>query len=529
MLSFFATIPIIIAVILYVLPFEKTARALAGVAQAALLGFAFYVFLLCKDGDIVTRVGNYEGFLGITLRADTLTSVFLMLTAFLFLIATVYCFNENFSRVFWFFLFIWQGLLNGVFLANDLFNIFVLIEVATVVVAVLIMFKRDNRSMYDGMVYMMINIVAMQFFLFGAGYVYKLTGTLDMAAAAEVLAQLDKSSLVLPYGLIITAIGLKCALMPLFSWLPKAHGTPSAPSAVSALLSGLHVKSGVYMFIRFQVVFADVAVPGFFLVVGIITGLVGALFALSQTDMKLMLAYSTISQIGMIMIGLNVADVYSYTGGVYHIFNHALFKTALFLCAGVVTHAYGTRDITKIRGVLRRYPLVGAATIMAVLGIVGTPFFNGSISKYFISSVENWAIRGPILLINLGTIIVFIKYSTTLFGSVPDDFATEKADMCQQLPIIALGALCLAGGIFGEQFIEFLFNVDVDVDAAGFLEKSGLFAVSVVAGLLIFKYFVDRHPFFKKIRGFAMSFRWMCASIGGFLAVVLVVVKVFGV
>ena len=386
MLSFFATVPIVIGILLFVIPIRKPARVVAAAAQAALFGFAFYVFLMCKSGDITTRVGNYEGLMGIALRVDTLASVFLMLTSFIFLVATVYCFNEKFSRLFWFFLFVWQGLLNSVFMSNDIFNIFVLVEVATVVVAVLIMFTRDNRSMYDGMVYLMINIIAMQFYLFGTGYIYKLTGTLDMAAAAEAIALLDKASLVLPVALVMTGVSLKCALMPLFSWLPKAHGTPGAPSAVSAILSGLHIKSGVFLFIRYQAIFAQVDMSGFFLAAGIITGLAGALFALSQTDVKLMLAYSTISQVGLIMIGLNVPEVHAYTGSVYHIFNHALFKSALFLCAGALTHAYGTRDVGQIRGVLKRYPLVGVASIMAILGIIGTPFFNGSISKYFITS-----------------------------------------------------------------------------------------------------------------------------------------------
>jgi len=529
MLSVFTIAPIIIAILLFVIPFEKPVRAIAVMAQLALFGSAFHLFLMCKDGEIVTRVGNYEGVLGIILKADTLTSVFLMVSAFIFLIATIYSFNDRFSRLFWFFLFAWQGLLNGIFMSRDIFNIFVLMEVATVVVAALIMFKRDNRSMYDGMVYLMVNIVAMQFYLFGAGYIYKLTGTLDMTAAAQAIGSLEKSSLVLPFALIMTAVSLKCALMPLFSWLPKAHGTPGAPPAVSAILSGLHIKSGIYLFIRFRDVFGELIVPEFFLIIGIITGLVGALLALSQTDVKLMLAYSTISQVGMIMIGLNIPDVYSYTGSIYHIFNHALFKSALFLCAGALSYAYGTRDIGSIRGVLKRYPLVGAAAIMAILGITGTPFFNGSISKYFIMSEAHWLVQSPIILINLGTIIVFIKFSTMLFGTPADVRSIEKISVSKQASVLVLGTLCLVGGIFGEQTIHFLFGTEVNVDAAGYIEKIILFVVSAIAGYLIFRFFVDKHPFFGKIRGIDLSFRRICASIGIFFAVTLIITGMFAV
>jgi len=267
----------------------------------------------------------------------------------------------------------------------------------------------------------------------------------------------------------------------------------------------------------------------FFLAIGVITGIVGAVLALSRTDVRMILAYSTISQIGLIMVGLSVSDIHFYNGGVYHIFNHAVFKSALFMCAGIITQSYGTRDITEIRGVLRKHPYVAVATIMAILGIIGTPFFNGSISKYFITTGTNMLIRGLVILINLGTITTFIKYSSMLFGQPKDGKPGEKTALCKQIAIYVLGALCLAGGIFGEQFVEFLFGVKVNVDAAGYLEKTGLFALSVIVGFLLFKYVVDKHPFFMKIRKMDMSFRVICASIGGFFAVTMIITRLFAV
>ena len=206
MLSYFVIIPLLTAVFLYVFSTAKTARIIAVIVQAALAGYAGRLFMICKDGSVITSIGGYEDTLGITLRADTLSSVFVALVAFLFFIAALYSVNEQKNKLFWLLLFVWEGLLTGIFLTRDLFNTFVLMEVAMVVVAILIMFNRDKRSMYDGMFYLMINIVVMQFYLFGVGYVYKLTGVLDMEAAASILVSLDKSSLVLPYALIMTAI-----------------------------------------------------------------------------------------------------------------------------------------------------------------------------------------------------------------------------------------------------------------------------------------------------------------------------------
>ena len=180
MLSWFVLAPVLTAVFLYIFPFKKAGRAIAIIVQMAMIASAFYLFFLCKEGDIYTNVRNFSGVLGITLKADTLSSVLIILTSCIFLIANFYIFHEDVSRLFWFLLLLWEGLLIGIFLSRDFFNLFVLIEVATVVVAILIMFNRDNRSMYDGMVYLMVNTVAIQFYLFGAGYIYKLTGSLDL-------------------------------------------------------------------------------------------------------------------------------------------------------------------------------------------------------------------------------------------------------------------------------------------------------------------------------------------------------------
>jgi len=527
MLVWFVIAPVLIALFIYIIPFKNAGKIIAIAAQAALTCFAFYIFLLCKNGDVIERAGNYSGTLGIMLKADTLSSVFVILTSFIFLIAAINNFHDRTGRLFWFLLFVWEGLLSGIFLSCDFFNIFVLIEVATVVVSILIMFKQEKRSMYDGMVYLMANTVAIQFFLFGAGYIYKLTGTLDMDSAALAIKSLDKSALMLPYALIMTSVSLKCALMPLFSWLPRAHGTRGAPSVVSAILSGLHIKSGIFLFIRFQAIFQDASVPGFFLVAGIITGIAGFIFALSQSDIKLVLAYSTISQIGMIMIGLNASGMHSYTGSVYHIINHAVFKSALFLCAGVIIDIYGTGDIYKIRGVFRRVPVVGTAAIMAILGITGAPFFNGSISKYFIMSDVSGIVNGTLLFINLGTIITFAKFSAMFFGEGSERGAVKVA-AGRQAAVLILGVLCLAGGIFGEKMIGFLFNTRVYVEAAGYLQKVLFFFLSVIAGYLIYRYFVKNSGFFRRIRGLELSFRGICVSMGLFFAVLLFCVRLSG-
>ena len=535
MLASFVVVPILIAVFLYLFPINKAARFVAVLAQIALTVFAFWLFMETRDGEIFAGIGNYPSVLGINLRADFLASMFVFLTTFIFFIATIYSFNANYDRLFWFLMFIWQGALIGIFFAADLFNIFVLMEVATVIVAVLIMYDRAKRSMYDGMIYFAINIIVMQFYLFGLGYIYRLTGTVDMYLMAERINVYHYNYLILPYATMMTFIALKCALVPLFGWLPKAHGSPAAPPAVSAILSGLHIKSAIYLFIRLQDLFELVASTQFFLIVGIITGIVGFILAMSQSDIKLILAYHTVSQVGLIFTGLSIGGStyiggynYSFVGGLYHIINHALFKGGLFLSAGIIASIYGTRNVYKIRGLLKEYPALGIATLMGILGITGAPFFNGSISKYFMVSDANSLLNGILIFMSLGTIISFVKYSTILFGKaeLPIDAEKPKISKLQQASVLIMGGLCFITGIFGVQSIEFLFDIVVKVDILGYLEKVGIFFISLAAGILIFKYYVSKSTLLKKIKGFDMGFRGMVLAIGIFFTTILVVVGI---
>ena len=521
MLTYLVIVPIVIAVFLYLFPWEKAARIGAILAQTGLVGAAFYLFQITRERDVIVAIGHFEDIMGIILRADALSSVFILLTAFIFLLVVLYSFSAEKSRLFWFLLFIWEGSLIGVFLTWDLFNIFVLMEVMTVVVAILIMYDRDNRSMYDGIIYLMVNVIVIQFYLLGLGYIYRLIGVLDIEAAAAAVQYLDSRQLALPYALMMTFVALKCALLPLYSWLPKAHSTPGATPAVSAVLSGLHIKGGVFLFIRLHRIFEPVSVSWFFLVLGLTTAAVGVILALTQSNIKKILAYSTVAQVGLIIAGLSMGAVHNYMGSLYHAINHALFKGALFLFAGMVIKVYGTKDVNKIRGVLKRMPLMGFAAVLAILGMVGMPLFNASISKYFMMYDVGPLLNGVMTVINLGTIVIFMKFSAILFGNSEGE--SVKFCFLQQVSVLTLGILCLLFGVFGQQLIWILFGWEAQVNLYGYLEKSAIFAVSVVVGYFIYQKMIKGRTFFQ----FDMGFRGMCAAMGVFFGLILVVVLNF--
>ena len=526
-LPFFVIIPVLIAVFLYVCSSVKVARIIAIGLQTAFVGFAFYLFLISRDAEIITNVGNYSGFLGIILRADNLAAVFILLTTVIFLVVGIYTLHDKTSRLYWFLLFILEGALVGLFLTRDFFNVFVLVEVSTIIVAIMLMYDRKRRNMYAGMKFLMVNIVVMQFYLFGLGYIYIMTGVLEMEEAARRLATMDNASLALPYALIMTSIASKCSLLPLLTWLPKVNSIPGSEVSIAAIMSGLHIKSGVYLFIRFQEVFDGMA-SDMFLIIGIVTAVAGIVLALAQKDIRLILAYSTMAQVSLIIIGLNINDGYSHTGAVFHIINHALFKVALFLGAGMIIRRYKTGDITKMRGLFRLNPKLAAATLLAILGIMGAPLFNGFISKYFLASGAEGVLEWVKIIINLGTILVFVRYAAILFGKPPEDIrATARGlepDRCKDAAVLALGAVCLALGLFGAQVIEFLFGTPVGVDTRGYIEKLVTFIISLGLGVVIYRYVLAKKDFLRGLKAVDLGFKGICASIGGFFALVLIVI-----
>jgi len=467
--------------------------------------------------------------LGISLRANSLAADFVLITTFIYLAIAIYSYHEKKDfPLEWFLLFVMEASLLGLFLSGDLFNIFVLVEVSTIATLLLTMFDRRNRKMFYGMVFLMVNIVASQFFLFGVGYVYAITGALCIDTATYAISQISRENLIIPYVLIITSVAFKCTLIPFFSWSPKVRIYPGAPTVVQAILSGLQVKMALFLFLQFQAMFEPIAAWDFFLVIGIISGIFGAFMAICQSDIRLILAYHTVSQVGLIIVGISVGGAYSFVGGLYHIFSHAVFKTTLFLSTGMIIHSYATADIYKIRGVLKRMPLAGIATAAAVLGIIGAPLFIGSVSKYFIAYDMNPLVNAIAIIISLGTTISFVKFSSIFFGNstlVGDEKVPES---WKSVPTAILGVLCLLGGIFGTNAINFLLDTSVTIVLSSYIQKSGIFLASLFLGYLIYNKVVKGNALLKKIGDVNFSFASVCASLGVFFAVLLVYIAVFG-
>ncbi len=487
--------PVLLGAVTYFLPRRAYLWGM-GLGNLALTAVAVHLFAQVRWGEPVQQyLAGWPPGVAIRLVADNLSVPLVLLTALFFTATYLFAARAGYmDKTFIFLFLLLEAAILGVLLSGDLFNIYVILELGMIGVAILIMYRQDKQSVYDAMVYIMMNFIGMAFLTLGVAYLYRITGVLDLAQIHDRLAELENPrAVVVPYALIMTAVAMKAALWPLFSWLPRAHGAPSAPSIVSAVLSGVQVKVGVYLLIRLNLVFIPVVnAQSFFLGIGYVTATLGFLLGIAQRDIKLMLAYSTVSQVGLIVVGLNLGTSEAYWGSMYHIINHALFKGLLFLTAGVIIEAYGTRACSQIRGVMRRLPLIGVGTLIGVLGITGAPLFNGSVSKYFIAlgAAGNPAELG-LYLINFGTLLLFVKYATILFGAPPAQVRIKRDPFVAAVALL-FGLTILAGGLLGGPVIALVYGPVYAARGVFGLHKLLLFFATLAAALAVYRWVVAR-------------------------------------
>ena len=283
--------------------------------------------------------------------------------------------------------------------------------------------------------------------------------------------------------LALVGFGTKAGLIPFHVWLPEAH--PAAPSPVSAVMSGVMIKTGIYGIVRTLVLLG--AVPAWcawlVLALGALSGVLGVLFALAQRDLKRLLAYSSVENVGIIALGIGLGmlgvqvgspalAVLGFAGGLLHVLNHATFKGLLFLGAGAVAHAAGTRDVEQLGGLLKRMPGTGAALLVGVVAICGLPPFNGFASEFlvyaaafgFLLSSGAGALGGLLAVVALALIgglaaACFAKAFGIAFLGEPRSAAARAAHevaASMRGPMIALAALCLAIGLAAGAAVRWL-------------------------------------------------------------------------
>lgn len=335
----------------------------------------------------VHAMGNWPAPFGIFFAADTLSAVMIAVSALVGLSSLLYaCAAMDRTRLDGSFFALFQLLLvgiNGAFLTGDLFNLFVFFEVVLMTSYVLVILGNERAQVRSGFPYLTINLIGSTLFLAGCGLLYAQLGTLNMAHIAERVHDIPNAGLVTVVAMAFFAVfGLKSAMFPMFNWLPDAYSSP--PTPVSAVFAGLLTKVGVYSMYRcFGMIFShDLAFTHGMVLAPLagLTMLVGVWGAMVQTDIRYILAFHSISQVGYILMGLAIYTPLGIAAGIFHMVHHSLVKSSLFLLGGAVDLSGGSQDLKKLGGLAQVVPLA-VLFLLSALSLAGIPPLSGFYSK----------------------------------------------------------------------------------------------------------------------------------------------------
>jgi multicomponent Na+:H+ antiporter subunit D len=314
------------------------------------------------------------------------------------------------------------------FLTGDLFNLFVAFEVMLMASYVLITLGGRAEQVRSGMTYVVISLLASTLFLLTLAFVYSATGTVNLADLSGKIADLPsgvRSGLAL---LLIVVFGIKSAIFPLFFWLPDSY--PTAPTPVTAVFAGLLTKVGVYALLRSQtLLFPGDTQPGtLLLVVAGLTMVVGVFGAVTQNDIKRILSFHIVSQIGYMIMGLGLFTVAGLAGAVIYVIHHIVVKTTLFLVAGLIEQRTGTAQLDELTGLRRLEPALAVLFLLPALSLAGIPPFSGFVAKLALVQAgldtQEYAIVGVSLAVSLLTLFSMTKiWANTFWGPDPAEDA----------------------------------------------------------------------------------------------------------
>lgn len=350
------------------------------------------------------------------------------------------------------------GLL-GIVITGDAFNLFVFLEISSLSTYALISLGRNRRALIASYQYLIMGTIGATFFIIGVGLLYMLTGTLNMAdLAARIGSVAETNTLRTAFAFIIVGLALKLAMFPLHLWLPNAYAY--APSVISAFLAATATKVALYAMIRFlfsvfgpEFTLAKMHADWLLLPLAAAGVLIGSIVAVFQRDMKRMLAYSSIAQIGYMLLGIGMLSVTGLTASLLHLFNHALMKGALFLTLGALFYRVASSNIDQLAGIAREMPWTTAAFVLGGLSLIGVPMTVGFISKWYLilAAIEKgWWLLVILVLVSslIAVIYIWRLVEVAYFRPRPDGaVALREAPAVLLVPIWLLVSANLYFGI----------------------------------------------------------------------------------
>lgn len=491
--AFIIALPLLMGAITAILPNKKIAWGATFIVTILLVITALGIVLYNQEvGTVVYKMGGWAPPHGISLYIDALNAPLILLISVMALITVVYAapataaeIKPNKRAPFYAAMILCIAGLLGMVLTGDAFNVFVFLEVSSISTYTLVAMgaARDRRALSAAYNYLILGSIGATFFVIGIGFLYMETGTLNMADMARILADLDGGSRVskVAFGFIVIGLGLKLAMFPLHTWLPGAYAY--APTPVTAFLASTATKAALYLLLRFTFFvfdpsFAYVADVLMIILVGL--GVLGMLFAslmaIFQTDIRRMLAFSSVAQVGYMLLGIGIATTASVAAGYLHLLNHAIIKAGLFLALGAMWYRFGITRMEDFRGLGKTMPWTMGAFTISGLSLIGVPFTAGFVSKVNLASAAAdtswwWAV-GVIMLTSILALIYIGRVLLLAYFQSPPEVggsvvARNEAPLAMLIP---MWVLALASVVIG---IESTAIVDASVRAAELLLGAG--------------------------------------------------------
>ncbi|MFH0763179.1 MAG: proton-conducting transporter membrane subunit [Candidatus Omnitrophota bacterium] len=471
MLPIFIIIPLGCAFLIPVLSRFRQGLAplLASLQAAALLAFSISSIFWLKTGIKIYYLGGWKPPFGICMVLDGLSVLMLIVVNLIGCLALIYSIGyikkyTSPSLYYTLFCLLLAGL-NGVVISGDLFNLFVFLEITSIASYALVAFGVEAEELEASFKYLVLGTVASMLILLSIGLLYGSTSTLNMADISRSLNHASSANLILYcLALFIMGFGLKVALVPFHAWLPDAH--PAAPAPMSAMLSGVVIKTiGVYALCRvlFNIIGFNAEISAILIWLGIISMAVGVLLAIGQWNFKRLLAYHSISQIGYVIFAIGLGTPLGIIGGLFHLFNHSIFKSLLFLNAGAIEYATGKKNLDELSGLSGPMPVTSNTSLIASLSIAGLPPLCGFWSKLIIiiAAFQAGNIIGAVVCIAVGiiTLASFLKvqkYAFTRRAGQPLSAAVKEVPASMVFSMVALALLCVVVGLLFVPFINLI-------------------------------------------------------------------------
>jgi len=389
-------IPLVLAPFCFVMPRYTWIVALTGSALSLICSVLLLILLL-ELGTLDYFVGGWPPPWGIGLRIDLLGGFILLLVSLIAVLVVTWAHDSIESEIrddqinlFWcMFLLCLTGSF-GIVVTGDAFNVFVFLEISSLSTYTMIALGRDRRALMASFRYLVMGTVGATFILIAVGLLYMMTGTLNMVDLASRLPELrDTTTVQAAFAFLTVGVSLKIALFPLHQWLPNAY--TYAPSTVTVFLAATSTKISLYVLLRFfytvfgsDYVFDDLNVDYILLPLSILAIFLSSMIAVYQEDLKKILAYSSVAQIGYMTLGVALANAQGLTATIVHMFNHGLIKGGLFLAVGGLCFRIGSTSLSDLRGAGRTMPWTMGAIVLGGCALIGVPLTAGFVSKWYL-------------------------------------------------------------------------------------------------------------------------------------------------